>query len=540
MRRSAVVGAALVALAVLGPRETRGDGDLDRLDAMWRRGEYARVTQELIVYRENTGIRNPQIDYMIATSACRTPSLRPRGNEFFAWILQNYNLGPQNRALVERQRQLCSAGGEPERLQATAPAALVGISYHGKGGTEIEARGSGNSASTIVAAIPPRQFAQRLFVPSDRDRAVRSMATLLGPEYQIDAVGHFVLAAARAVQRPDRRDTGGPGIAGPLNAAAPSVNRAAPEPGGFAAQKPLVNADDLLNRAPPIMPAPPNIGEGRSEAPPPNAPPMAQIPSAPPRPSPGPSPRPGALGQQMAVSPEGGDADLNTVGNSLEAYLRFFISEYGMRPPSSLIAVYVTPTLGQLRDLARRLHGLDLAPGSIGYSFPDDQSMVGWASGKAYGTFAHELFHLLVRNNFGDIPPFLDEGMAALYEVSRFEGNRAVGVTNWRGDILKQGWTHRPSIRELVQMDRSAFDDVAGAPDQIVGGKQAVNHATARYLMFYLQERGQLQRVYHAFRNRTVNDHPAAEAVQLLQTTLGRSLDEVDSDFSAWFTAGPR
>ena len=35
------------------------------------------------------------------------------------------------------------------------------------------------------------------------------------------------------------------------------------------------------------------------------------------------------------------------------------------------------------------------------------------------------------RNNFGDIPPWLDEGMASLYEVSEVSGNHILGLPNW-------------------------------------------------------------------------------------------------------------
>ena len=239
--------------------------------------------------------------------------------------------------------------------------------------------------------------------------------------------------------------------------------------------------------------------------------------------------------QQMAPATSPSADELKRVGESLEQYLQFFVSEYGMRRPASLITVYFAADRSQLRDMARRLHGIDLAPGSIGYSFPADQSMVGWADGKAYGTFAHELFHVMVRGNFGDIPPFLDEGMAALYEVSGFERGRAVGASNWRGALLSKYWGERPRIRELVQMNRSVFDDDAGSSSAGVGGKQAANHATARYLMLYLQERGELLPVYKAFRNRKVNDRPAAQGVSLLESVLGRSLEAVDAEFAEWF-----
>lgn len=555
---SRVVRIALISCVALATlRDASADTDLDRFEAMWRRGEYARVTQELIAYRERTGIRTPQLDYMIATSACRTPDRRQQGNEFFAWILQNYNLSPQNRTLVEIQRQQCGAGGAPVRLQTTAPAAIVGVgvAYHGKGGTEYEFKVSGNGTGTMIASIPPEQFAQRLFAPSDATRAVRGITSLLGPGSQVVAVGHFVITAPRTAAQTVREertvrespDTDRSAGMTNLNAAARSKDAAPAKPDESGAQDqatmPLFNAEQFLKNRPPNLVAPPNVSKSGSQPPLPNAPAGPQISNQPASRSTAQSARqsPVTQEQQMAVSTPVGMEDLKRVGESLEEYLRFFVSEYGMRPPSSLITVYFARDLAQLHDLARTLHGVDLAPGSIGYSFPADQSMVGWADGRAYGTFAHELFHVMVRNNFGDIPPFLDEGMAALYEVSRFEGSRAVGVNNWRGDILNRSWAERPKIRDLVQMNRSAFDDIGGLSDRPVAGQnQAATHATARYLMLYLQERDELLPVYKAFLTRRVNDRPAAQAVLLLESVLGRSLDAVDADFAAWFKASPR
>ena len=518
-RASLVVLTALgCCVALISARDASADSELDRLEAIWRQGDYARATQELIAYRERTGVRTPEIDYMIATSACRLPDRRQLGNEFFAWILQNYNLSPATRMRVESQRQLCSASAAPERLPVTAPAAMVGVAYHGKGGTNFDAQPSGDSRATVVAAVPPEQFAQRLFVPSDSQKAVRSVAKLIGPDFEIQAVGHFILAGPR----PAPRSAGvSPGI----------LNAAAPPRGGGNSPNPSLNPDPDLD----------NLLKSKSS----KAPPMPQTPNAPAR-APAPNPpanrpttqgaRPSDMVQQMAPATSPSAGELKRVGESLEQYLQFFVSEYGMRLPPFLITVYFAADRSQLRDLARKLHGIDLAPGSIGYSFSADQSMVGWADGKAYGTFAHELFHVMVRGNFGDIPPFLDEGMAALYEVSGFEQGRAVGVSNWRGALLRKYWAERPGIKDLVQMDRGALDDVAGPSDAGgSSGKQAANHATARYLMLYFQERGELLPVYNAFRGRKVSDRPAAQGVELLEAVLGRPLGTVDTEFAEWF-----
>jgi len=559
---AALSGAALVAAAGIA----RADADLDRLETMWERGDYARVMPELISYRERTGVRTPQLDYMIATSACRTPNRRQLGNEFFAWILQNYNLSPDNRTQVETQRQMCSTGGAAERLPMTAPAAMVGVAYHGKGGTGYESQPAGNSPTKLIALIPPEEFARRLFAPADAGKAVAKVASLVGPDFQVEAVGQFVLAAPKPA-------AGLPGevVASPspgiLDAAArPLTREGADAPSLDPSRMPTIDPQGLLpNRlVPPPMNqaalppmnqgAPPPIAQGVPPPPTQTAPPPMTQTAPPPMTQAAPSPMaqtappPPTLNvqqdarqmvQQMAPSTPATATDLKRVGGSLGDYLRFFVAEYGMRSPSALITVYFANNLSQLVSLARTLHGIELAPGSIGYSFSPDQSMVGWADDKAYGTFAHELFHVVVRNNFGDIPPFLDEGMAALYEESGFEGNRIVGVPNWRGPILSKGWTERPSIKDLVQMNRSAFDDIAGPDQAVAGDKQSVNHASARYFMLYLQQRGELLAVYKVFLNRKMSDQPAAQNVALLESTLGRALVTVDAEFAAWFKTLP-
>jgi len=87
-------------------------------------------------------------------------------------------------------------------------------------------------------------------------------------------------------------------------------------------------------------------------------------------------------------------------------------------------------------------------------------------------------------------------------------------------------------------MNRGAFDDVDGRSDQLRAGEtQAVNHATARYFMLYLQERGQLKPLYRAFLNRQVSDEPARQAAELVESVLRSSLDQVDQDFARWFTS---
>ena len=191
LNRGLVIAAFLFAFMSTTARTAVAQDELGRLEGLWKRREYARVLPELVDYRQRTGNKTLGLDYMIATSACRTPEHRRTGSEFFSWILYNYSLSGPNRSLVERERQRCSAGASPESLGVIVPASLVGVSYRGKGGRELRATSSGNSAARVVDPIPPEAFARRLFEASAWKTAASGIATLLGPGMQSSTSGHL-------------------------------------------------------------------------------------------------------------------------------------------------------------------------------------------------------------------------------------------------------------------------------------------------------------------------------------------------------------
>jgi len=234
------------------------------------------------------------------------------------------------------------------------------------------------------------------------------------------------------------------------------------------------------------------------------------------------------------------NADLPETQRRLDVYGEFFASEYGLTLPPYLITVYLVPTVKQLDALALKLHGFKLPSAAIGYSFRDDLSLLAFCPDRTTSTLYHELFHLMARSTFGDIPPWLDEGMAALYEVSRIEGRRAVGVNNWRGRILQELWHQRPTIEQLVNMDWPTFDKIEHDDE---AGSQAVNHATARYFMQYLQDQGKLSEVCNTMRRRQPKDllqGDEARPVRVLEKILQQPIAQIESNFAGWFKAKPR
>lgn len=234
-------------------------------------------------------------------------------------------------------------------------------------------------------------------------------------------------------------------------------------------------------------------------------------------------------------------AELDRIAASLERYFDFLQRQFDISRPPTLISIYLVPSIADLRKLAKQLHGLAVNPATIGYTYRDDQSAVALVSGVKTGTLYHELFHLSVRRQFGDIPQWLDEGIASLYEVSSFRGDSLFGEPNWRGEIIKQLGHELPSLERIITADWFPFDasDFEQDRDQIGVSTQqlALQSAVNRYFILYLQEQGRLADVYRSFRDRQPDDFPAdpkRDAVARVEAVLQQPLPETQAAFSGW------
>lgn len=234
------------------------------------------------------------------------------------------------------------------------------------------------------------------------------------------------------------------------------------------------------------------------------------------------------------------DAQLRTIAATLDRYINFLSSEYGIAPPETYVTIYLQPSISKLKGAALQLHGLDVSYSTLGYAFADDQSTVAVVTGTGAGTLLHELFHLLVRQSFGDIPQWLDEGIAGLYEVSRREGDRQVGLPNWRGRVLAGSRGRQPSLAAVMSSPWFGFDMTPSGdtPNLFIDDEDAAIHlATARYFAFYLQEKKLLTPVFKALRDRDpgADEDPGAAVIALVVRTTGAaSIDALQADYENW------
>lgn len=147
-----------------------------------------------------------------------------------------------------------------------------------------------------------------------------------------------------------------------------------------------------------------------------------------------------------------------------------------------------------------------------------------------YGWLCHEMWHALVDCDFPRQPSWLDEGMASLFEAPQLDGRRIRGRHNWRLWVLKQyrGAGKFVGVAELLtRRGRNFYTDPL----------RPLNYAEARYLCFYLQEKGRLAEFYRQFRDGHARDPSGAEA--LCRAAGVKDIDAFQKQWVAWLDALP-
>jgi hypothetical protein len=216
-------------------------------------------------------------------------------------------------------------------------------------------------------------------------------------------------------------------------------------------------------------------------------------------------------------------------GRCLVRYRSPLEMQFRMQMPADLITVYVVDP-EELPGYAVRLHGVKLPLETVAYSVFQDLSIVGVSSYMRCGSLGHELVHLAIRQNFGDCPAWLEEGLASEVAVSTPEHSRFVFGRSWRDSALDQHWNLRPSVSELL---KRVWPDYA-ANDESQVERVAALHAMAASFIRYLDAKQRLQPVYFSMRDSLSLPQTYSDE-EILQKELGMSLEQIDADFVRWF-----
>ena len=164
--------------------------------------------------------------------------------------------------------------------------------------------------------------------------------------------------------------------------------------------------------------------------------------------------------------------------------------------PRKILDVYLFVDAASYERGVRVLHG-EAPDTPYGFYSPADGALyMNIATGG--GTLVHELVHPYVEADFPRAPPWLNEGLGSLFEQSAERDGRIVGLTNWRLAGLQRSIASDdvPSFARLTSLDRATF----------YGDDSGTHYAQARYLLYYLQEQGQLRAFYRAFRAARTKD----------------------------------
>ena len=122
------------------------------------------------------------------------------------------------------------------------------------------------------------------------------------------------------------------------------------------------------------------------------------------------------------------------------------------------------------------------------------------------GTLVHEIVHPFIEANFPACPAWLNEGLGSLYEQSGEVDGHIHGYPNWRlpglQNSIKAGTV--PAFKKLTAMSAGDFYDDA----------RGTHYAQARYLCYYLQQKGLLVKFYRDFQAHEKNDPSGYRTLQ--------------------------
>lgn len=182
--------------------------------------------------------------------------------------------------------------------------------------------------------------------------------------------------------------------------------------------------------------------------------------------------------------------------------------DYFAKDPANILEIWLFKDEVSYGKHAKEFFGDD--PGTpYGYYSPSKKVLVmNIATGG--GTLVHEIVHPFVEANFPDSPAWFNEGLGSLYEQSGTVDGHIYGYTNWRLRGLQNGLNRKvvPTFKALTSMsDREFYRDESG-----------INYAQARYLCYYLQEKGLLRKFYNEF---VANAKTDPTGYKTLQRVLG-------------------
>ncbi len=191
--------------------------------------------------------------------------------------------------------------------------------------------------------------------------------------------------------------------------------------------------------------------------------------------------------------------------------------------PTEPILIFLFETEPPYRRLARKWFDEDDVP-HFGFCRADGVMLMNISTGG--GTLVHELVHALIKPDFPTVPTWFNEGLASLYEQSNIDGDKIIGLKNWR----------LPALKQAIRANQlRSFEEMIADPDFYGKEHEGLNYAEARYLLMYFQEKGQLQHFYRDFRANAKSDPSGIETLRAM--VAPKKLADFENEWRAWVLA---
>ena len=237
----------------------------------------------------------------------------------------------------------------------------------------------------------------------------------------------------------------------------------------------------------------------------------------------------------------------------LEEYYQYYSQEFNLGESNRLITIFYCSDRSGFNYVADKIHRLDVPLSTYGYASSADLVLLSIANAAWLGAMKHELFHLMIRSFIGDIPAWLDEGIACYYESSDLNNNIAtVNMRNYRTNIFRSLDMMRyetkdplpvPTVEDFTNYNWQQFSGFPG--DLMI--KASINYSISYVFVKYLSDHNKLQTVVDAYRNRTFEAPQTSTGTEeeltilhvhsgkeILTEALGMDMVRIQSAFEAW------
>ena len=192
--------------------------------------------------------------------------------------------------------------------------------------------------------------------------------------------------------------------------------------------------------------------------------------------------------------------------NTIQWAVKKLKQDYFKEDPNHIIDIWLFKDKGSYEKYCHRLFGSEPSTPYGYYSSANRALVMNIATGG--GTLVHEIVHPFIESNFPRCPSWFNEGLASLYEQCREENGRIMGLTNWRlrGLQIHIRDNKVPSFEKLCSTSRYEFYQE----------DPGTHYSQARYLCYYLQQKGKLRTFYHQFVKNIEQDSTGALTLKIV------------------------